>query len=49
MKYKDFYSTTNIFSNRETATLVASGQADASPGTRGVAAEFGSTFINLGW
>ena len=49
MKNKDLYSTVNIFSNRETATLVVSGQADAAPGTRGVAAEFGLTFINSGW
>ena len=49
MKNKDLYSTVNIFSNRETATLIVSGQADAAPGTRGVAAEFGLTFINLGW
>ena len=49
MKNKDLYSTVNIFSNRETATLIVSGQADAAPGTRGVAAEFGLTFINLDW
>ena len=49
MGNKDLYSTVNIFSNRETATLIVSGQADAAPGTRGVAAEFGLTFINLGW
>ena len=48
MKNKDLYSTVNIFSNRETATLIVSGQADAAPGTRGVAAELGLTFINLG-
>ena len=49
MKNKDLYSTVNIFSNRETATLIVSGQADAIPGTRGLAADFGLTFINLGW
>ena len=49
MKNKDLYSTVNIFSNRETATLIVSGQVDAAPGTRGVDAEFGLTFINLGW
>ena len=49
MKNKDLYSTINIFSDRESAAPVASGQANASQGTRVVAAEFGSTFINLGW
>ena len=49
MKNKDLYSTVNIFSNRETTTLIVSGQAYAAPGTRGVAAEFGLTFINLDW
>ena len=49
MKNKDLYSTVNIFSNRETATLIVSGQANAVPGTRVVAAEFGLTFINSGW
>tara|TARA_B100000949_G_scaffold136828_1_gene120419 strand:- start:244 stop:495 length:252 start_codon:yes stop_codon:yes gene_type:complete len=48
-KNKDLYSTVNIFSNRETATLVVPGQADAASGTRGVAAEFGLNFINLDW
>ena len=47
MKNKDLYSTVNIFSNRETATLIVSGQADAAQGTLGIAAEFGLTFINL--
>ena len=48
MKNKDLYSTVNIFSNRETATLIVSGQADAATGKRGIAAEFGLTFMNLG-
>ena len=48
MKNKDLYSTVNIFSNRETAALIVSGQADVTPGTRSVATEFGLTFINLG-
>ena len=48
MKNKDLYSTVNIFSNRETATLIVSGQADAAPGTQGVAAEFGLT-SSLTW
>ena len=48
-KNKDLYSTVNIFSNRETDTLIVSGQADAAPETLVVAAEFGLTFINLGW
>ena len=49
MKNIDLYSIVNIFSNRETATLFVSGQADAGPGTRVVATEFGLTFINFGW
>ena len=49
MKNKDLYSTVNIFYNRETDTLIVSGQADAATGTLVVAAEFGLTFINLGW
>ena len=49
MKNKDLYSTVNIFSNRETATPIVSGQADAAARKRGVAAKFGLTFINLGW
>ena len=36
MKNKDLYSTVNIFSNRETATLIVSGLADAAPGEHGV-------------
>ena len=47
MKNKDLYSTVNIFSNRETATLIVSDQTDAVPGPQVVAAEFGLTFINL--
>ena len=49
MKNKDLYSTVNIFYNRETATPIVSGQADAAARKRGVAAKFGLTFINLGW
>ena len=48
MKNKDLYSAVNIFSNRETAAVIVSGQADAATGTRGIAAEFGLIFINLG-
>ena len=48
IKNKDLYSTVNLFPNRETATMIVSRQADAPPGTRGVAEVFGLTFINLG-
>ena len=33
----------------KTATLIVSGKADTASGTRGVAVEFGLTFINLDW
>ena len=42
-------STVKVFSNRETAALIGSGQIDAATRTRSVATEFGLTFIELGW
>jgi excisionase family DNA binding protein len=49
MKIKDLSSTVKVFSNRETAALIVSGQVDAATGTRSVATEFGLAFVELGW
>ncbi len=49
MKINDLSSTVKVFSNRETAALIVTGQVDAATGTRSVATEFGLTFVELGW
>ena len=49
MKIKDLSSTVKVFSNRETAALIVSGQVDAATGTRSVATEFGLAFVEIGW
>ena len=49
MKIKDLSSTVKVFSNRETAALIVSGQVDTATGTRSVATEFGLAFVELGW
>ena len=48
-KIKELSSIVKVFSNRETAALIVSGQIDATTGTRSVATEFELTFIELGW
>ena len=48
-KKKDLHSTTKVFSNRETAALIVSGQLDAAPGPQSVATEFGLDFIKHSW
>ncbi len=37
------------FSNREAACMINHGHADAAPGVRGVANEFGLGFVGIGW
>jgi len=49
MKINDLSSTVKVFSNRETAALIVSGQVDTATGTRSVATEFGLAFVELGW
>jgi molybdate-binding protein len=49
IKIKDLSSTVKVFSNRETAALIGSGQIEAATRTRSVATEFGLAFIELGW
>ena len=49
MKINDLSSKVKVFSNRETAALIVTGQVDAVTGTRSVAAEFGLAFVELGW
>ena len=49
MKIKDLSSTVKVFSNRETAALIVSGQVDSATGTRSVATEFGLAFVEIGW
>ncbi len=49
MEINDLSSTVKVFSNRETAALIVTGQVDAATGTRSVATEFGLTFVELGW
>jgi molybdate-binding protein len=49
MKINDLSSTVKVFSNRETAALIVTGQVDAATGTRSVATEFGLAFVELGW
>ena len=39
----------HAYSEREAASLVAMDQADAAPGARAAAAEFGLEFISIGW
>lgn len=49
MKINDLSSKVKVFSNRETAALIVTGQVDAVTGTCSVAAEFGLAFVELGW
>ncbi len=49
MEINDLSSTVKVFSNRETAALIVSGQVDTATGTRSVATEFGLAFVELGW
>ena len=49
MKINDLSSKVKVFSNRETAALIVTGQVDAATGTRSVATEFGLAFVELGW
>ena len=49
MKINDLSSKVKVFSNRETAALIVTGQVDAATGTCSVAAEFGLAFVELGW
>lgn len=45
----DLQHTTTALSEREAAAAIATGQADAAPGARAAAAEFGLGFIATGW
>ena len=49
MKINDLSSKVKVFSNRETAALIVTGQVDAVTGTCSVATEFGLAFVELGW